>query len=73
VLCWVVCSAGCVSDLRALWNWNVKQAFVWIAVDFPTPSRVSSTTTHSNHTHRLTYQHSSVLLRSLCCRVGCRA
>ena len=35
------------ADLRPLWNWNVKQAFVWIAVDFPTPSRVRYTQPHT--------------------------
>ena len=36
-------------DLRPVWNWNVKQAFVWIAVDFPTPSRVSAAPKPRHH------------------------
>ena len=39
-------------DLRPVWNWNVKQAFVWIAVDFPTPSRVHPSTPHPHLTTR---------------------
>ena len=39
-------------DLRPLWNWNVKQAFMWIAVDFPTPSRVSTRQYRAPRQHR---------------------
>lgn len=45
-------------DLRPVWNWNVKQAFVWIAVDFPTPTRQHNSIllwdqilTHPNQSH----------------------
>ena len=30
------------ADLTGVWNWNVKQLFVYITADFATPSNVSS-------------------------------
>jgi len=43
------------SDLRPIWNWNVKQLFVWITVTYESPSRVTRTHTHTtpltSHSH----------------------
>ena len=50
-----------------MWNWNVKQAFVWISVDFPTPSRVSRQRSRARETLRAAQLAAAVLTVPACC------